>query len=307
MFNFIALTRISFQKLFPKGRINIYLRFENNKLLTSLNEKVSILGCGWYGLPLSQRLVNEGYVVKGSSTRISKLGEIALSGAIPFHIALTVGKEEPRIDDFFRCDTLIVTIPPPRMQGVNDWHLLIHRMIADRAIKNGVKKVVLISSTSVYPKDLDIATEEDATYVESTHSKVKMLAIEDCYRNKESFSTLVLRPGGLIGPDRHPAKFLSSANAITDGKSKVNMIHRDDLIAATVHLLKHNLTGEFNICAPSHSTREDFYKAAFESVGKVSPESDGLKNATREVSSKKLIETGFKFQFGDLIDWLLSD
>ncbi|MBI1266721.1 MAG: NAD-dependent epimerase/dehydratase family protein [Cryomorphaceae bacterium] len=306
MFNFIALTRISFQKLFPKGRINIYLRFENNKLLTSLNEKVSILGCGWYGLPLSERLVNEGYIVKGSSTRISKLGEIALSGAIPFHIALTVGMEEPRIDDFFRCDSLIVTIPPPRMQGVDDWHLLIHRMIVDRAIKNGVKKVVLISSTSVYPKNLDLAREEDAAYIESAHSKVKMLAIEDCYKNK-AFSTLILRPGGLIGPDRHPAKFLSSANVISDGKSKVNMIHRDDLIGATIHLLKHQLTGEFNICAPNHPTREDFYKAAFESVGKVSPASDGMKSSTREVSSEKLIATGFTFRNGNLMHWLLDD
>lgn len=283
------------------------MRFENNKLLTSLNEKISILGCGWYGLPLSKRLVNEGYIVKGSSTRISKLGEIALNGVLPFHIALTVGMEEPRIEDFFRCDTLIVTIPPPRMQGVDDWHLLIHRMIADRAVKSGVKKVVLISSTSVYPKDLDVATEEDATYIESTHSKVKMLAIEDCYRNKDAFSTLVLRPGGLIGPDRHPGKFLNSGGIITDGKSKVNMVHRDDLIAATLHLLKHNCAGVFNVCATEHPTREDFYKAAFESMGKEAPVSDGVMKASREVSSKKLTATGFKFQHDNLIDWLLND
>lgn len=30
---------------------------------------VSILGCGWLGLPLAEQLLAEGYSVKGSTTR----------------------------------------------------------------------------------------------------------------------------------------------------------------------------------------------------------------------------------------------
>jgi 3-hydroxyisobutyrate dehydrogenase-like beta-hydroxyacid dehydrogenase len=31
------------------------------------NESISILGCGWLGLPLAGELVREGYAVKGST------------------------------------------------------------------------------------------------------------------------------------------------------------------------------------------------------------------------------------------------
>lgn len=306
MFNFIALTRISFQKLFPKGRINIYLRFENNKLLTSLNKKISILGCGWYGLPLARRLVNDGFVVKGSSTRLSRLGELALSGAIPFHLTMNVGHEDNRLDDFFRCDMLVVTIPPPRMSGVDDWHLLIHRMIAEKASRSGVEKVVLISSTSVYADDIEEAKEDDASYVESTHSKVKMLAIEDCY-NKEAFKTLVIRPGGLFGPDRHPAKYMSTAEKIANSQSKVNMIHLNDLVDATIHLINNNLNGVFNVCSPDHPTKEIFYNAAFASVGKSAPPCDGILGSKKTVSPQKLIDSGFDFQHDSLIHWFAND
>ena len=36
-------------------------------------ETITILGCGWLGLPLAQTLVKEGYSVKGSTTTEDKL------------------------------------------------------------------------------------------------------------------------------------------------------------------------------------------------------------------------------------------
>mgnify|MGYP003615968040 CR=1 FL=1 len=35
--------------------------------------KISILGCGWLGFPLAQKLIETGYEVKGSTTSESKL------------------------------------------------------------------------------------------------------------------------------------------------------------------------------------------------------------------------------------------
>ena len=36
-------------------------------------EKISILGCGWLGLPLAKSLLAKGYKIKGSTTSESKL------------------------------------------------------------------------------------------------------------------------------------------------------------------------------------------------------------------------------------------
>lgn len=37
-------------------------------------QTISIMGCGWLWLPLAERLVQQGYTVKGSTTTPGKLG-----------------------------------------------------------------------------------------------------------------------------------------------------------------------------------------------------------------------------------------
>ena len=45
--------------------------------MSSENKKIiGILGCGWLGLPLAKELVEEGYIVRGSTTQASKLDKI---------------------------------------------------------------------------------------------------------------------------------------------------------------------------------------------------------------------------------------
>jgi glycerol-3-phosphate dehydrogenase len=50
---------------------------------------VSILGCGWYGLPLAKTLVAKGINVKGSTTSAGKLETLAETGIKPFLIDLS--------------------------------------------------------------------------------------------------------------------------------------------------------------------------------------------------------------------------
>ena len=42
--------------------------------------QVSILGCGWLGLPLAKALIGEGYTVKGSTTTPAKLNLLKEEG-----------------------------------------------------------------------------------------------------------------------------------------------------------------------------------------------------------------------------------
>lgn len=39
-------------------------------------QKISVLGCGWLGLPLSKKLIESGFVVKGSTTSSEKLSQL---------------------------------------------------------------------------------------------------------------------------------------------------------------------------------------------------------------------------------------
>lgn len=76
-------------------------------------ETISILGCGWLGEPLAERLVGDGYTVKGSTTTAEKLDRLAAKGVAPYLIRLDL--EDPRLDpDFFDAEVLFLNIPPGR-------------------------------------------------------------------------------------------------------------------------------------------------------------------------------------------------
>ena len=42
--------------------------------------KISILGCGWLGLPLAKALIENGFSVKGSTTSTDKLTALENAG-----------------------------------------------------------------------------------------------------------------------------------------------------------------------------------------------------------------------------------
>ena len=51
--------------------------------------KISILGCGWLGLPLAESLIKDGHEVKGSTRDPEKLGQIREQGINPFLLELS--------------------------------------------------------------------------------------------------------------------------------------------------------------------------------------------------------------------------
>jgi predicted dinucleotide-binding enzyme len=77
---------------------------------------VSILGCGWYGLPLAKTLVAKGTKVNGSTTSAGKLETLAEAGIKPFLIDLSAD-DAAYNSEFFTCDVLVIAIPPKSRAG----------------------------------------------------------------------------------------------------------------------------------------------------------------------------------------------
>lgn len=55
--------------------------------------KISILGCGWLGLPLAKQLIKKGFSVKGSTTSEEKISILKTEGIISFLISLSDSKK----------------------------------------------------------------------------------------------------------------------------------------------------------------------------------------------------------------------
>ncbi len=82
--------------------------------------KISILGCGWLGLPLAKSLLSKDYEVKGSTTSESKLEVLKNAGISPFQIQLEEHQIIGNIEDFLKeTDVLVIDIPPELRREVS--------------------------------------------------------------------------------------------------------------------------------------------------------------------------------------------
>jgi len=217
---------------------------------------VCILGCGWLGLPLGAALTKK-FRVKGSTTSENKLPVLESHQIEPFLIALFEDRIEGDLQSFLSdSQILIIDIPPKAAQS--DFTKKIERLIP--YIKNSViEKVIFISSTSVYGDGEQYVTEATPTQPETESGKQLVIA-EQLLQNHPDFKTTVIRFGGLIGQDRHPARSLSGRKGIENPDSPINLIHQKDCICIISKVIEDEIYGEtFNAVAPFHPTRKEYY------------------------------------------------
>ena len=225
-------------------------------------KQISILGCGWLGLPLAKALLKKGFSVKGSTTSIDKLSIIENLGIQPFCLALESNNVSGDIETFLQgSKTLIIDIPPKlRGNSKEDFIGKIATLIPFIE-KSKIENVLFVSSTSVYgdtPTALSV-TEETKTCPE-TESGRQLVAVEQLLQTNIHFKTTILRFGGLIGEDRHPIRFLAGKKNLENPKAPINLIHQTDCIGIIIKIIEFDCWNEtFNAAAPFHQSREAYY------------------------------------------------
>lgn len=254
-------------------------------------ESLSILGCGWLGLPLARLLAGEGYRVKGSTTREEKLELLRDAGIEPFIIRLDPEAGGDDITDFLQSDILVVDIPPERREDIIEYHIAQFSSLIDALGQSPVRSVVLVSSTSVYPSGGREVTEEEGGDPDSLSGQA-LLMVEEMMMSETGFQTTIVRFGGLIGYDRNPSAYLGRMKEITGPEQPMNLIHRDDCVRIIREIIRLGQWGEvFNACAPVHPLKGEYYRKAAETSGIPLPESG--KTATpvpfKTVNSEKLL------------------
>ncbi len=259
--------------------------------------QISILGCGWLGLPLAQTLLQCGHTVKGSTTREEKLATLRERNIAPYLIHFDPEINQNYQADFFNSEVLIVNIPPRRNEEVTEVY---PRQIASllRAIERSpMKKVLFVSSTSVYP-NVNRTVRESDTSEEVKASGRALLTTERMVQEQPGIATTVLRFCGLFGPDRNPGRFLAGKTLDSSGQIPVNMIHLDDCIAIIMEILEKEVWGEtFNACADAHPTKEEFYGEAARQLNFDPPQFAATEaDAYKVVDSSKLKEA-LNYQF----------
>jgi nucleoside-diphosphate-sugar epimerase len=218
---------------------------------------VSILGCGWVGLPLGALLVTQGYKVNGSTTSPQKLPVLAQEGIQPFLIQLNPSPAGDRLSEFLSSDVLIINVPPKVQAKGPDFHVQQMRYLATLLSGTAVTHIIYLSSTSVYPDLNREVTEAEA--LPQPGSNLTLLQAELLLQElAPAIRTTVLRCGGLMGYNRMPARYVAGKKGLTTGgHTPVNYVHRDDVCGVVETVIRRNRWGEmYNVVAPLHPTRE---------------------------------------------------
>jgi len=207
--------------------------------------KIALIGCGWLGLPLAQKLKEKGHEIFGSTTSKDKLVFLKEIGIQSF---LYDGKEEVKLfADLLTVDCLILNFPPSKSSNYPEQIKCLLEQFPNSC------KVIFTSSTSVY-EDVEKEIDESAA-VNKEH--LVFLAEEEIRKSKKN--STVLRLAGLIGLDRHPAKYLSGKN-VPDGNVAVNLVQLRDVIAAIEKIIEKNAWNKtYNVCWPLHPSKANYY------------------------------------------------
>ena len=265
--------------------------------------RISIVGCGWLGLPLAKRLVEDGHHVNGSTTRAERSAELKAVGVHAFQLKAENGAwQGDHLMDFLDCDILIIAIPPgtkrnPESSHATEIEALMH-VVADSKIN--IQKVIYISSTSVYKNSNRIVTESDIVDEEDAENKILFRA-EKYIQSSTVNDKIILRLGGLTGYERMLARFFAGKSELAGGNEPVNLVHRDDVISVIRFLLKKKSESlVLNVCSPQHPSRKDFYTRLckrFALAQPIFPEQ--LHADWKEVSTNKLAGLGYSWIFPD--------
>lgn len=265
---------------------------------------ISILGCGWLGLPLAEFLLKKGFQVKGSVSRPERIEILQQKGIIPWQIQITdTEMTGENLSGFLASEILIVNFPPARREDIVDYHTGQIKQLIAAINKSSVRFVLFVSSTSVYPSLNRLITEADS-FEPTKGSGKALIAVEDLLLSQTGFQTTVLRFAGLIGYDRKPGKFLSGKKNIEDGP--VNVIHQDDCILIINEIIEQGVWGEvFNACSDMHPTRKAFYSLAAAKIGLPAPEFTAGSASFKIVNSDKIKNRlGYSFKYPNPLETL---
>jgi nucleoside-diphosphate-sugar epimerase len=207
--------------------------------------KIAVIGCGWLGLPLAKKLLQQKYVVFGSTTNSANLSILENFGIIPFLYDGTSADSMP--DWSADIDFLILNFPPSKSENYPKQIASILQQFPPTC------KVIFTSSTGVYQEIEGNVTEDSG--VKKDHPV--FLAETEVRIAQQNYT--ILRLAGLIGPNRHPAKFFSG-RTITDANMFVNLVHLNDVVAAIEQIIKHGCENKtFNVCSPEHPKKATYY------------------------------------------------
>lgn len=261
-------------------------------------KSVVILGFGWLGQHLSAHLTSQKYQFEATVRDPKKAAELGVQhfnvtpdGQLNHNITLQ--------------NALWVCCIPPGFRKAERHYFSVLEAALNLAASLNMKGFLLCSSTGVYPSASHVMTEYMQIDIES---QKQQLLLEAENRVLENQQNKVVRLAGLIGPKRHPGRFVAGKVLNSSANERVNMIHQSDASAAIMHLLEKwdEAQSIYNLVTPDHPTKQAFYRAACAQLAATAPcfETDDV--IERIIDGQAIEALGFNYCYQTLSDALID-
>ncbi|MBL4899157.1 MAG: NAD(P)H-binding protein [Colwellia sp.] len=271
---------------------------------------VGIIGCGWLGKVLAANLLEQGDSVLATSSQQCNVEQLHRQGIKAQQLLLPSDKKQLNQHDVFTQQCLVIAITPQFKKGQTDYAIKVAQLVDAAKQRGVVQRIILLSSTAVYQGVEGLVDENTNLNLVGSSSIEKAQILHTAEQTVLNFhhQGSVLRLAGLVGPDRHPGKFLQAKKTLKDSTAPVNLIHQQDAVGLILSLLKAaSPQGIFNGVSDTHVTKALYYQVAAKSLGLALPtfSADNMLHSTRIVSGDKAKQQlDYSFIYPDLLAWL---
>lgn len=272
--------------------------------------RVAILGCGYLGLELGERLAANGADVVGVRRSTAGIERIEERGFEAVRADVTDAADLRSVPDV---DAVVYAVSGGR--NGDPWAVYVEglRTVVETFGARGIPpdRLVYVSSTGVYG-DREGAWVDEETDLEPESERERALVAAERVALAETDPVGVdgtaVRLAGLYGPGRYwTDRYLSGP--VVEGY--VNMVHRDDAAGAVAHLLETDACRDavVNVVDDEPASRVTFAEWLADRTGQSPPER--LSRATarsqpdvsrrtltsKRVANDRLRATGYEFSF----------
>lgn len=297
----------------------------NNMIIKAVNSKnitsVGIIGCGWLGCALAHQLKDKGVKVLATRSNADNVEQLLAQGINAGVLLLPDQQSELNGNPVFNSQCIVIAITPQFKQGRADYGDKVEQLVIAAKANPNVKQVILLSSTAVYnglsgdiaeTAILDLAADKVSVLNQAEQAVLSFsdTPFEKLQSEVHEKASYVLRLAGLVGPNRHPGKFLLNGRMLKSPETKVNLIHQQDVIGLIVSLLNEPIaSGIFNGVSTTHVSKKEYYQTAAIALDIAPPsfelEETRTTQAARIVNGDKVSsELGYQFVYANLLAWL---
>ena len=259
--------------------------------------KIGIVGCGYVGSAVGAALAKLGHDVLGTTTSPDRVEVLRDQGIKPAIVRLDQRQDLQRV----LLDREIVILTVSAGQGGQTYREVyldgVGHLLA--AVESAAaERIIYTSSTSVYgQQDGGWVNEESPTEPKSESGRI-LLDAERALLDESKTAGLkasILRLSGIYGPGRAPADWAArwAGKERSDGAAYLNLIHRDDIVAAMLALVNQPYHGVLNLTCDEPAVRSELYDRLLADLGLPAVrwvESDGPARLGKRVRNRRLKE-----------------